>query len=550
MAMIDFTQIKNGKQLINNVSNSFDKSAVINEWSETPSDDLVPSEAMLENKVLTTIANKAVHVEETLVITAPTTTIALSNTPTESKVVLVVNGVDYREGYALTVDRTTKTVTWTGEFPLTPDTVDKATVLYMTIKQNDNGGTSFPKAKHIVGMVLAQQGSGYQTVKMRSVNKTVYTEEKPTAKGDWRRIDQNYNEVDFDPEHGTWAGMKEVTTSLDDMLGKFVEIPITWVKNEVIQSGPYAGCNCWWMADGEAPGFHIHPAFIKPDGTPGKLRVGKYLVSFPKNYDGDYGEFFYDFLEADMQVDDVYYTLKMSSYSDLRNKALTYNTADETGYRAYSIYDHHFLARMILTEFCNPNIFFFRYYDNDTHTYTDEWHEGICEHGGYVLPDQQPSNAQTNIPFDYHGIKCILGDNYANCWLDGLTTLNGTYQLMAADGSGTMVETDIECPAYGTWVANCLMNKVNGVDFGDVFINDGTNVDDNISSMMEGRSYGDDGGPGSEHIAQGSFCDYQYIVRDRAVYTQYEEEYNYTGLFMLNSESVDAHKCWRLVQVV
>ncbi len=538
MAMINFNQIKGGTTLTDNVNEAVSKSAVINEWSETPSDDLIPSEALLESKVLTTIASIAAQVEKPVTIAEQTNTIVLNDTPTDSKVVLVVNGVNYQEDNAFTVDRTNKTLTWTGDFPLTPDTVDKATVVYMAIKQN-NGGSSFPKAKHIVGMVLADEGS--------RVAKNQYGDNVYTTKGDWRRIDKNYNEVDFDPNHGTWAGIQEVTTSLDGAIGQFVEIPTTWVKNEIIQNGPFAGCNCWWMADGEAPGFHVHPAFIKPDGTPGKLRVGKYMATVQGDENGDSN------VRIDTDNDDVYYYFQSTSYNNLRTKALTYNTPEENGYRAYSIYDHHFIARMILTEFGNPNVYFSMQVNEQTHQPTGVWMEKTSGDFGTVEANPQPSETQLMIASDYRGIKSLLGESYANCLLDGLTTLNGTYQLLAADGSGTMTETGIECPQYGIWIANCRMDKVNGVDFGDVFINDGTNQEDDyiIDYIYEDEKH-------DAHYAKASFCDYQYVVSDRAVYTQYEDEYNYCGLFMLNSIQFDVdnlyydtmHMCWRLVQVV
>jgi hypothetical protein len=65
--------------------------------------------------------------------------------------------------------------------------------------------------------------------------------------GTWKRVDRDFNEVAFDASaHGTWAGMKTVKDGSDVL----VEIPTTWVKSEVLQSGPYKGKTCWWTADG------------------------------------------------------------------------------------------------------------------------------------------------------------------------------------------------------------------------------------------------------------------------------------------------------------
>ena len=561
LALIDLKQVKHGQQFLTSVDNAVEKSAVITEASEVPSDELIPAETYVNAKLDELAESMLKKAETQLDVTGDVTTeFVLQQIPSSEPVKVIVNGVEYNEGKDFTVDRTTGKIAWGGDFQLTHDTVDSIKAVYTTAAQPKS---SFPKAKHIVGMVLAEEGSHnsptFRYEPQAEYESIVYGDEVytyHTAKGDWRRIDKNYNEVDFDPEHGTWAGIQEVTTNLDGALKYFIEIPTTWVKNEVIQSGPYAGCNCWWIADGEAPGFHVHPAFIKPDGTPGKLRIGKYMATFPENADTN--------VSASVNVDNIYYDFQTSSYNDLRAKAFAYNTTEESGYRAYSIYDHHFIARMILAEFGNPNVFFYQDYR------TDEWYEHAGVQG--IKMENPPSEAQLLISKNYHGIQNLLGDSYASCLFDGVTTLNGTYQLLAADGSGTMVETGVPCPQKGTWLTNCYMTKVNGVDFGDVFINDGRNAisDANMGQdpYVQNNPFGNSDivvmDPNTNYTTEdhyitmknGSFCDYQYILPNRALYTQHEDEYTYCGIFMLNSIDIDDeggygnYMCWRLVQVV
>ena len=500
MALIDMKQVKHGQQFLTDVDNAVEKTAVITAPSEVPSDDLIPSETYFNAKLDEMVDSQPTSVETRLEVIGndPVTTITLSDIPNDEPVKLIINGVEYHENADFAVDRQAGEVTWTGGFPLTGDTVDSIKAVY-TAQPSRSG---FPKAKHIIGMVLADEGShDGDNIYVDGEGDTIgYL----SAAGDWRRIDKNYNEVKFDPEHGTWAGMQEVTTSIGGVMGQFVEIPTTWVKNEVIPRGPYAGKNCWWIADGEAPGFHVHPAFIKPDGTPGKLRVGKYMATKPYDEDDEHSY-------ANIMIDNNRYCFDVTTYRDMRGRALTYNTASENGYRAYSVYDHFFLIRMILIETGDP----------------DQWQV-----------------------YEYHGIKDVVGDNYANCLLDGLTTFDGTYQLLAADGSGTMVETGVSCPDGGTWIVNCLMNKVNGVDFGDIFINDGRNLDHDGFSWLQ--NYYDKDNP----MLNGSFCDYQYILKNCALHVQYEAQYSYAGMFALNSIPVDDYEtnnfllCWRLVQVV
>ena len=253
MALVNLNQVKGGQQLAADVAAKLDKSAVVSEGSETASDDRVLSEKAVEAKIVKLKDNMTEHVEESVIVEDAVTEITLSKTPTDAPVKLLVNGVAYGEGQGITVDRESKTVTWAGEFPLNASTVDSLQLLYVT---SDKSPAMIPlDATNVYGMVLAQEG-----------NRT----------GTWVRINENYETVDFDPSYGTWAGIKQVQNAT---YGKFTEIPITWVRTETLQSGPYAGCNCWWISDHEEALFHVHPAFIGQDGQPHNLQVASYIAS-------------------------------------------------------------------------------------------------------------------------------------------------------------------------------------------------------------------------------------------------------------------------------
>ena len=66
-----------------------------------------------------------------------------------------------------------------------------------------------------------------------------------------------------------------------------------------------------------------------------------------------------------------------------------------------------------------------------------------------------------------------------------MTTLNGTYQVLAANGSRTMVETGISCPNAGVWPINCRVDQANGIDFGDLFIANSSNNSENLGSFAD-----------------------------------------------------------------
>ena len=302
------------------------------------------------------------------------------------------------------------------------------------------------KAEHVMGMILVQEG-----------NKS----------GTWVRVDRDFNTIEFNPEHGTWAGMKQVQ---NDTYGEFTEIPVTYVKTETLQNGPYAGKNCWWIADGPEINFHIHPAFIGVDGHPHNLRIASWITSKKNNL---------PFSEDKGNNPDGYWN--NISYNTLHTMDLP------TNMRPYSIYDHHFLARMMLTEFGT----------SDVQIQTVDGVEWIG-----------------NNRITYHGIHDPFGtaNGKEYLWLDGLTTLNGTYQVLSANGNHEMVETGVKCPDTGVWPINYYTNKVNDIDFGDIFIANNKNSDNE----------------------SGSFADHQYLY-SRCAFFIHWSSLNHQGAFYLGS---------------
>ncbi len=288
-----------------------------------------------------------------------------------------------------------------------------------TLLNSSSGGKQPTKTTNIMGMVLVEEGNRV---------------------GTWARINENYETVEFNPGHGTWAGIKQVQ---DETYGEFTEIPITYVKTETIADGQYAGKNCWWIADGPADGFHVHPAFIGSDGQPHNLQIASWIAS-NKN-DLPFSE--------DKGVAETGYWNNIN-YNDIHCMSLP------TGMRPYSIYDHHFLARMMLIEFGTPDV-------------QSQTVDGVSWDGSSRI--------------NYHGIYDPFGTpNQAEwCWLDGLTTLNSTYQVMAADGSRQMIETGVSCPNAGGWPINCRVDHATGVDFGDLFIANMTNSTENSGSFAD-----------------------------------------------------------------
>ncbi len=286
---------------------------------------------------------------------------------------------------------------------------------------------------HVYGMVLAQEGGQH---------------------GTWVRVNENMERVGFNENNAVWSGIRTVSTDHGDM----VEIPTAWVKTETLADGEFAGCNCWWISDHARDDFHVHPAFMKKDGTPGKLQISAWIAS--KDADGN---------PCSVDMGAANPNNKGNTYWN----AMTYDgltaaaalLGDE--YRPYTIYDHHFLARMMLVEFGNLNV-----------------------HAQIV--NDVPWDASARI--DYHGIHDPMGtpnDIYIgmNIYLYGFTTDGSVYNVLATDGSGELVNTGISCNTSSTWVSNTRLDKVNGIDFGDIFIATSKINSDKSSSSFSARQY-------------------------------------------------------------
>ncbi len=397
MALINFNQIKGGVHLATTVDN-------LNSFMATH----------------TTAA------KDEFPITQQTTQFTLTATPADEPVTLDINGIVYKEGVDFTMDRQTRTVTWTStDFDITPDITDVVVVNYSTAYTATTGGgsnTYTPRAaEHVVGMVLTKEGGGA---------------------GTWVRVDQNFNTVQLDANHGTWAGMHTVN---DPVYGEFVEIPITYVRSEVLTDGPYIGKQCWWTADGYAEGFHVHPAFIGADGQPHNIQIASWFAS-DKNgvtYSADCGSTY------DGYIGNV-------SYDDLEQMGWSINGS----MRAYNVYDYYFLARLMLTEFNGP-------FGNGNTTYRRLITNGITWDGS-----QRVVYHGIHDPYGINSVPSPGSFNGIRPRLYGFSTANGVYNVMKNDGSLQMVTTQIPCPtdAMDTVMVNCLMVNGNEYDFGDLFI--------------------------------------------------------------------------------
>ena len=140
-------QVFDPSDLIAEDANKLDKANIVKSTDDTSADGYVPS----DDKVLSEKAARAAidsiktnieasaekAVEDSIAVTAPTTTFTLTKTPNDRLVKMIINHLIYNETEDFTVDRTTKTITWTATaandgFDIDTELTDKVHILYYT----------------------------------------------------------------------------------------------------------------------------------------------------------------------------------------------------------------------------------------------------------------------------------------------------------------------------------------------------------------------------------------------------------------------------------
>lgn len=140
-------QVFDPSDLIAEDAKKFDKANIVKSTDDTsasgytPSDDKVLSEKAARaaiDAIKTNIeASAEKAVEDSIAVTAPTTTFTLTKTPNDHLVKMIINHLIYNETEDFTVDRTAKTITWTATaandgFDIDTELTDKVRILYYT----------------------------------------------------------------------------------------------------------------------------------------------------------------------------------------------------------------------------------------------------------------------------------------------------------------------------------------------------------------------------------------------------------------------------------
>lgn len=224
-----------------------------------------------------------------------------------------------------------------------------------------------------------------------------------------------------------FSAMKEQTVDGQAM----VFCPKIYICNEVPGSGTYSGKPCYEISDHKETGFHCAPTFMT-NGVENDTGIqwSSYITS--KDSSGKAASI----AKATPWVSIAYTSI------DAAAKTRNTGTGEQSGWRAYNIYDHHLIARLMLLE------------------------KGTADLQN-AIGGSSTANGVT-----WHGIHDVWGGTSYYFWIYGLTATGSgktTFTILDKNGNNTMVDTKIAAPGGG-WPVTLLDNVSDNYDLRDVFL--------------------------------------------------------------------------------
>lgn len=210
-----------------------------------------------------------------------------------------------------------------------------------------------------------------------------------------------------------------------------VYIPNTWIRNTPLPKGTkYEDKVAYMFADGPKDGYHLAPSFYT-NGVQNEngVQLSAYIAS--KDSSGKAAS-----IAGATPWTGIAYTA-----IDAAAKTRNTGTGEQAGWRAWNIYDHHLLARLMLFEAGSADI------------------QTII--GG----------TDGSIGVTYHDIHDVWDGTSYGFFIYGLTTTGSGYRIAILDnkGKGTMIDTNIAPCGIG-WPVTLLDNTGDGYDLGDAFL--------------------------------------------------------------------------------
>ena len=210
-----------------------------------------------------------------------------------------------------------------------------------------------------------------------------------------------------------------------------IELPKTWIRNTPLAKGAtYEDKVAYMFSERAQPGYHLAPSFYT-DGKENEngVQLSAYIAS--KDSSG----------KAASIAGATPWTSIAYTAIDAAAKTRNTGTGEQAGWRAWNIYDHHLLARLMLFEAGSADI-----------QTIIGWADG-------------------SMGVTYHGIHDVWGGSSYGFWIHGFTTTGSgnTITILDNKGKGTMIDTKI-APCGGGWPVTLLDNTGDGYDLGDVFL--------------------------------------------------------------------------------
>lgn len=270
----------------------------------------------------------------------------------------------------------------------------------------------------------------------------------------------SFNPNDFFP----YNEIRQVKVDGQDM----VRIPRVYVKNVVLEDGPFRGKPAYYMSKTPAKGYHIHPAFMNGGSAATALDLSCYEASRDERNGNK---------PASVPTRSYWEGVNRGQAIEFATRRnVSGGTVEQTGWHCWDIYCQSLLARLMLFEYGTT---------------------------GYAFPDNGSPE------YVYRGIHQPAGNPMRPTWLPGVGNVSGKMYIYDANGSGALINTGLTCPGKG-WPTHFSMLKGESFDLGDVFIADAVT--------------------NNEH--EGTCSDYQYLTNENVVEETYFTGYrgNWTAM--------------------
>lgn len=230
--------------------------------------------------------------------------------------------------------------------------------------------------------------------------------------------------------HGAFALADEVIDSQN-----MVRVPAMWYRRATLSSGPNSGKEAWWVADGPAPGFVLHPAFMKGGNPIPHFWIGKYQgVNDGGTKLGSFGGTT---------------PLVSLNISQFQGRAAARNVGGQSGWMMWSYYQLAVIQMMAMIETGST----------DSQASIGQ---GRVNQGNAANVDAADVAQAT-----YRGVVGLWGNVYQ--WIDGLKYVSSVVNLWDRGGNKGWVSTGLSSKPANGFTTAVNGSSGGGHDFRDIF---------------------------------------------------------------------------------